>query len=57
MAANPQSVVGSGQISNPHVNAHIISGATISIKTSFAKFDFVLKWVKVNSGSSFIHTL
>ena len=24
------------------------------IKTSFAKFDIVLKWVKVNSGSSFI---
>ena len=42
------------QRTNGLVNAHLISGPTISIKTSFAKFDIVLKWVKVNSGSSFI---
>ena len=42
---------------NGPVNAHLISGPTVSTKTSFAKFEFVLKWVKVNSGSSFILTL
>ena len=36
------------------VNAHLISGAPVSTKTSFAKFDIVLKWVNVNSVSSFI---
>ena len=36
------------------VNAYLISGPTISTTTSFPKFDIVLKWVKVNSGSSFI---
>ena len=35
------------------VNAHLISGPTISTKTSF---DIVLKWVMVNSGSSVIYT-
>ena len=42
------------QRTNGPVNAHLISGPTISTKTSFAKFDIVVKWVKVNSGSSFI---
>ena len=42
------------QRTNGPVNPHLISGATVSTKTSFAKFDSVLKWVKVNSGSSFI---
>ena len=36
------------------VNAHMISRATVSTKTSFAKFDIVLIRVKVNSGSLFI---
>ena len=45
------------QRTNGPVNAHLISGPTIHTKTSFAKFDIVLKWVKVNSGSSFILTL
>ena len=36
------------------VNAHLISGPTVSTKTSFANLDIVLKWVKVNSLSSFI---
>ena len=39
---------------NQRTNGHLISGATVSTKTSFAKFDMVLKWVMVNSGSSFI---
>ena len=39
---------------NGPVNNHLTSGPTISTKTSFAKFDIVLKWVKVNPGSSFI---
>ena len=42
------------QRTNGPVNAHLISGATVSAKTSFTKFDIVLKWVKVNSGSSAI---
>ena len=42
------------QRTNGPVNAHLISGPTVSTKTSFANFDIVLKWVKVNSGSSFI---
>ena len=37
---------------NGPVNAHLISGATVSTKTSFDKFDIVLEWVKVNSRSS-----
>ena len=41
------------QRTNGTVNAHLISGPT-STKTSFHKFDIVLKWVKVNSGSSCI---
>ena len=45
------------QRTNAPVNAHLISGPTISTKTSFAKFDIVVKCVKVNSGSSFIYTL
>ena len=39
------------QRTNGPVNAHLISGATVRTKTSFAKFDIVLKWVKVNSGN------
>ena len=39
---------------NGPVNAHLISRATVNTKTSFAKFYIVLKWVKVNSWSSFI---
>ena len=42
------------QRTNGPVNAHLISRPTISTKTNFAKFDTVLKWVKVNSGSPFI---
>ena len=42
------------QRTNGPVNVHLISGPTISTKTSFAKFDVVLKWVMLNSGSSFI---
>ena len=42
------------QRTNGPVNAHLITGATVSTKTSLSKFDIVLKWVKVNSGSSFI---
>ena len=45
------------QRTNGPVNAHLISGPTVSTKTSFANFDIVLKWVKVNLGSSFIQTL
>ena len=45
------------QKTNGPVNAHLISGPTVSTKTSFAKFDIVLKWVKVSSGSSFIKSL
>ena len=45
------------QRTNYPVNAHLVSGPSISTKTSFAKFDIVLKWVKVNSASSFIETL
>ena len=45
------------QRTNGLVNAHLISGPTISTKTSFAKFDIVVKCAKVNSGSSFIYTL
>ena len=43
------------QRTNGPVNAHLISGPTVSTKASFAKFDIVLKWVMVNSWSSFIH--
>ena len=32
------------------VNAHLISGATVSTKTSFAKFDIVLKLVCLKMG-------
>ena len=42
------------QITNVPVNTHLIFGPTLCTKTSFAKFDIVLKWVKVNTGSSFI---
>ena len=42
------------QMTNVPVNTHLIFGPTLCIKTSFAKFDIVLKWVKVNTGSSFI---
>ena len=42
------------QRTNGPVNDHLISGPTVSTNTSFANFDIVLKWVKVNSGSSFI---
>ena len=35
------------QRTNGPVNAHLISEATVSTKTSFANFDIVLKWVKV----------
>ena len=42
------------QRTNGPVNAHLISGATVSTKASLAKFDIILIWVKVNSGSSFI---
>ena len=38
------------QRTNCPVNAHLISGPTISTKTSFAQFDIVIKYVKVNSG-------
>ena len=41
------------QRTNGPENAHLISGPTVSTKTSFANFDIVLKWVKVNSGSLF----
>ena len=40
------------QRTNGPVNAYLISGATVNTKTSFAKFEIVLKLVKVNSGSS-----
>ena len=42
------------QRTNGPVNAHLIPVPTVSTEPSFAKFDIVLKWVKVNSGSSFI---
>ena len=42
------------QRTNGLVNAHPISGPSVGTKTSFANFDIVLKWVKVNSGSLFI---
>ena len=42
------------QRTNGPVNGHLISGPTINTKSSVAKFDIVLKLVKVNSGSSFI---
>ena len=42
------------QMTDVPVNTHLIFGPTLCTKTSFAKFDIVLKWVKVNSGSSFI---
>ena len=42
------------QMTNVPVNTHLIFGPTLCTKTSFAKFDIVLKWVKVNTGSSFI---
>ena len=45
------------QTTNGPVNPHLISGPTItsiSTKTSIAKFDSVVKWVKVNSGLKFI---
>ena len=45
------------QRTNGPVNAHLISGPNVSTKTSFAKFDIVLKRVKVNSGLSFVSTL
>ena len=41
------------QRTNGPVNAHLISGPAVSTKTSFANLDIVLKWVKVNSRSSF----
>ena len=53
----PLAQVSYNQRTNGPVNAHLISGPTVSIKTSFANFDIVLKWVNVNSGSSFILTL
>ena len=37
------------QRTNGPVNDHLISGTTVSTKTSFPNFDIVLKWVKVNS--------
>ena len=37
------------QRTNGPVNAHLMSGPTVSTKTNFANFDIVLKWVKVNS--------
>ena len=40
------------QMTNVPVNTHLIFGPTLCTKTSFA--DSVLKWVKVNTGSSFI---
>ena len=46
-------IEGNQRTSGP-VNTHLISGPTVSTKTSFANFDIVLKWVKVNSGSLFI---
>ena len=44
------------QMINVPVNTHLILvfGPTLCTKTSFAKFDIVLKWVKVYTGSSFI---
>ena len=42
------------QRTNGPVKVHLISGPTISTKTSFAKIEIVLKWVKVKSGQSFI---
>ena len=42
------------QRTNGPVNAHLISGPNVSTKTMFTNFDIVLKWVKVNPGSSFI---
>ena len=41
------------QMTNVPLNTHLIFGPTLCTKTSFAK-DVVLKWVKVNTGSSFI---
>ena len=41
------------QKTNGPVNAHLISGPTISTKTSFAKFDII----KSNPGHHFIQTL
>ena len=39
---------------NGTVNAHLIFGPTnLSTKTSFTKFDIIVKLIKVNSGSSF----
>ena len=40
------------QRTNGPVNANLISEPAVSTKPSFAEFDIVLKWVKVNSGSS-----
>ena len=42
------------QMINDPVNTHLIFGPTLCTKTSFAKFDIVLKWIKVTSGPSFI---
>ena len=42
------------QMTNVPVNNHLIFGPTLCKKTSFAKFEIALKWVKVNTGSSFI---
>ena len=42
------------QRTNGPVNAHLISGPTVSTRTNFANLDIVLKWVKVNSRPSFI---
>ena len=42
------------QMTNVPVNTHLKFWPTLCTKTSFAKFDIVLKWVKVNTGSSFI---
>ena len=43
------------QRTNGPVNAHLISRPTVSKKISFANLNIVLKWVKVNSQSSFIY--
>ena len=42
---------------NGPVNAHLISGPTISTKTSFAKFNIFLIWVTVSSGVIILYTL
>ena len=49
-----QNVTKYNQRTDGPVNAHLISGPTLSTKPSFAEFDIVLKWVKLNSGSLYI---